>query len=376
MPPDPSPIEFLQLVADPLRWQLLQELARSDRRVERAHRAVRQAPEPGLVPPAGAARRRGWCRPDGARPTGATPTTASTSPGAGACCARPALPCTRAAARARSPRAPPVPRGGRRGCCSCAPATAPAPRSPRRCSRRCRTTPSRPAAPGAIRRCSTPTRSASWPSAASTSRADRPSTSVASPAMRFDHVITLCDRVREVCPEFPTPPGARPLEHPRPGPRGRLGRRDLSRVRADRRGARVPHRVPPAAAHRTRQHKRRQLMPDETVNVRYMVDDVAAAIDFYTSHLGFTVQLSSPAFADVRRGQLRLLLSGPQSSAGRPMPDGAQPGSRRVEPDPPHRRRPRTLRSIGCAARASRSATTSSPAPAAPRSSSRIRRAT
>jgi len=67
-------------------------------------------------------------------------------------------------------------------------------------------------------------------------------------------------------------------------------------------------------------------MPDETVNVRYMVDDVAAAIDFYTKHLGFTEHMSNlPAFADVRRGQLRLLLSGPQSSAGRPMPDGVKP---------------------------------------------------
>jgi catechol 2,3-dioxygenase-like lactoylglutathione lyase family enzyme len=67
-------------------------------------------------------------------------------------------------------------------------------------------------------------------------------------------------------------------------------------------------------------------MPDETVNVRYMVDDVASALDFYTSHLGFTVQTSAlPAFADVRRGHLRLLLSGPESSAGRPMPDGAKP---------------------------------------------------
>jgi catechol 2,3-dioxygenase-like lactoylglutathione lyase family enzyme len=66
-------------------------------------------------------------------------------------------------------------------------------------------------------------------------------------------------------------------------------------------------------------------MSDETVNVRYMVDDVAAAVDFYTTHLGFSETLNSPAFADVRRGQLRLLLSGPQSSAGRPMPDGAQP---------------------------------------------------
>jgi catechol 2,3-dioxygenase-like lactoylglutathione lyase family enzyme len=67
-------------------------------------------------------------------------------------------------------------------------------------------------------------------------------------------------------------------------------------------------------------------MPDETVNVRYMVDDVASAIDFYTTHLGFTVLTSAPpAFADVRRGHLRLLLSGPASSAGRPMSDGTKP---------------------------------------------------
>jgi catechol 2,3-dioxygenase-like lactoylglutathione lyase family enzyme len=66
-------------------------------------------------------------------------------------------------------------------------------------------------------------------------------------------------------------------------------------------------------------------MPDETVNVRYMVDDVAASVDFYTKHLGFIEQFHSPAFADVRRGQLRLLISGPKSSAGRPMHDGAQP---------------------------------------------------
>lgn len=67
-------------------------------------------------------------------------------------------------------------------------------------------------------------------------------------------------------------------------------------------------------------------MPDETVNVRYLVDDVAAAVDFYTSHLGFTEHLHSPAFADVRRGSLRLLVSGPLSSAGRPMADGERPG--------------------------------------------------
>ena len=67
-------------------------------------------------------------------------------------------------------------------------------------------------------------------------------------------------------------------------------------------------------------------MPDELVNVRYMVDDVENAVEFYTTHFGFTVRSSAaPAFADVVRGNLRLLLSGPTSSAGRPMPDGRTP---------------------------------------------------
>ena len=69
-------------------------------------------------------------------------------------------------------------------------------------------------------------------------------------------------------------------------------------------------------------------MSETTVNVRYMVDDVEAAITWYTTHLGFSVLSNyAPAFADVRRGALRLLLSGPTSSAARPMPDGAQPRS-------------------------------------------------
>jgi catechol 2,3-dioxygenase-like lactoylglutathione lyase family enzyme len=64
----------------------------------------------------------------------------------------------------------------------------------------------------------------------------------------------------------------------------------------------------------------------DLVNVRYMVEDVQTSIDFYTTHLGFTLRSSAaPAFADVTRGQLRLLLSGPTSSAGRPMPDGRRP---------------------------------------------------
>jgi catechol 2,3-dioxygenase-like lactoylglutathione lyase family enzyme len=69
------------------------------------------------------------------------------------------------------------------------------------------------------------------------------------------------------------------------------------------------------------------MLTEETVSVRYMVDDVEAAVDFYTNHLGFEVNTNyPPAFADVTRGNLRLLLSGPKSSAGRPMPDGEQPG--------------------------------------------------
>lgn len=69
------------------------------------------------------------------------------------------------------------------------------------------------------------------------------------------------------------------------------------------------------------------MMDREMVSVRYMVDDVATAVRFYTAHLGFEVLTNfPPAFADVARGKLRLLLSGPASSAGRPMPDGAKPG--------------------------------------------------
>jgi catechol 2,3-dioxygenase-like lactoylglutathione lyase family enzyme len=65
---------------------------------------------------------------------------------------------------------------------------------------------------------------------------------------------------------------------------------------------------------------------DEIVNVRYMVDDVDTSIDFYTKLLDFELLSSAaPAFADVKRGNLRLLLAGPASSAGRPMADGTKP---------------------------------------------------
>ena len=64
----------------------------------------------------------------------------------------------------------------------------------------------------------------------------------------------------------------------------------------------------------------------DLASVRYLVDDVNGAIDFYTTHLGFTLGLNAaPAFAEVLRPPLRLLLSGPTSSAARSMPDGATP---------------------------------------------------
>lgn len=67
-------------------------------------------------------------------------------------------------------------------------------------------------------------------------------------------------------------------------------------------------------------------MPETKVSVRYMVEDVGAAIAFYTTHLGFTLESNSaPAFASVTRGDMRLLLSGKTSSGARAMPDGRQP---------------------------------------------------
>jgi catechol 2,3-dioxygenase-like lactoylglutathione lyase family enzyme len=71
------------------------------------------------------------------------------------------------------------------------------------------------------------------------------------------------------------------------------------------------------------------------VNVRYMVEDVNTAVAFYTKYLGFSLLTNiAPAFADVVKGNLRLLLSGRTSSAGKAMPDGTLPfpgGWNRIE---------------------------------------------
>jgi catechol 2,3-dioxygenase-like lactoylglutathione lyase family enzyme len=72
--------------------------------------------------------------------------------------------------------------------------------------------------------------------------------------------------------------------------------------------------------------------PDQYASVRYLVDDVQAAVDFYTTHLGFQLNTdAAPAFADVVRGPLRLLLSGPASSGARATPnDAATAGRNRI----------------------------------------------
>lgn len=74
------------------------------------------------------------------------------------------------------------------------------------------------------------------------------------------------------------------------------------------------------------------VMADQYASVRYLVDDVQEAVDFYTTHLGFTLNFSAgPAFADVVRGPLRLLLSGEKSSGARATPDDAkEPGRNRI----------------------------------------------
>jgi glyoxylase I family protein len=75
-------------------------------------------------------------------------------------------------------------------------------------------------------------------------------------------------------------------------------------------------------------HAGEDLFVQAVHGVRYQVEDVARSVEFYTTHLGFTlVHQQLPAFAGVSLGNVQMLLSGPQASGSRPMPDG-----RRQEP--------------------------------------------
>src|SRR5207302_1434269 len=109
---------------------------------------------------------------------------------------------------------------------------------------------------------------------------------------RFDRVITLCDKVKEICPEFPGAPDVAHWSMADPA----TGGDDAATYPAfvhrgrDRRAGGSAHR--PVRGH---QPTRGAHMDDDIVNVRYMVYNVAAAVDFYTSHFGFEAGIVSPA---------------------------------------------------------------------------------
>ena len=103
-------------------------------------------------------------------------------------------------------------------------------------------------------------------------------------SQRFDVVITLCDRVREVCPEFPSHPDLVHWSVPDPALEGPNDRATLARVRAHRRRARDAHRVPAPSARQSIDEEVDTCRTMRLVNVRYMVDDVDESIAFYTKH--------------------------------------------------------------------------------------------
>ena len=128
----------------------------------------------------------------------------------------------------------------------------------------------------------------------------------------FDFVISLCDRVREVCPEFPGGPQTIHWSIADPALEGAAA---FERTASDLE-MRIGFLLHVILA-KTRRLPAKMTPDVDTVHVRYMVDDVPSAVEFYTTYLGFSSLTSfGQAFAGVKRGNLRLLLSGRSSSAG------------------------------------------------------------
>ena len=279
-----SPPSFLALAGHPLRWRLLSELARSDRRVRELCAPASASPQSLVSYHLGRLRAEAAgvdAAQLGRRPRRLLPRSISRA--AASCSARPARRCTPGcgsarAARRRAPgaacaRALPV-HGQQR-------ALADGRGAGRAARRRVGRGVQRRQPPQAA----APERRAGHARArASTSPTGAPSTSTSSPAQRFDCVVTLCDRVREVCPELPGRPGAHPLEHPRPGAAAtrRATYRAFERTADELAHA---HRLPAATASPGGTPEQ---CTTDLVSVRYMVDDVDAAIAFYTTHLGFS----------------------------------------------------------------------------------------
>src|SRR3954454_9250327 len=143
-----------------------------------------------------------------------------------------------------------------------------------------------------------------------------------------DHPVRQGPRSLPRCRRQPNASGA--LEHPRPGGRWRPRPARLRRVRPHR--GRDRRSGAPVVSHARREGGPAVTDSETYAAVRYIVDDVQAAVEFYTTHLGFRLRTNpAPAFADVVRGPLRLLLSGPASSGARSTPaDAATAGRNRI----------------------------------------------
>ena len=123
---------------------------------------------------------------------------------------------------------------------------------------------------------------------------------------RFDYVISLCDRVREICPEFPGTPQA--VHWSIADPAREPGTDEQTLPAFERTAAELETRIRRSRRSPTPPAVRRSSQMDDEFAVRYMVDDVESAVAFYTTHFGFELRTSfAPAFADVVRGNLRLL---------------------------------------------------------------------
>ena len=216
-------------------------------------------------------------------------------------------------------------------CCSCAPATAPAPRSPKRC---CATAPAsrvEVASAGSHPKAAAPQRGpgharASASTSPGSAHASTSTSSTGQPFRLRDHASAT--RSARSAPSSPAHPERDPLEHPRPAAAG-AGDRATATPPSSALAADLDTRIGflhPVSRPTTAQEESRHDTTDSSSTSATSSTTSQAALDFYTTHLGFTVRTSAaPAFADVTRGNLRLLLSGPASSAGRPMPDGARP---------------------------------------------------
>ena len=168
-------------------------------------------------------------------------------------------------------------------------------------------------------------------------RRRRASTCRCSRAERFDHVISLCDRVREVCPEFPGGPRTVHWSVPDPARRARRPRR----VRAGGRRADRADRVLPARPRPAPDDPGEQLMDEQLASVRYIVTDVEAPIAFYTTHLGFTVRMTRAARLRRRRPRPAAAAAQRRRQLGRPhAARRAHARAGRLEPHPPRRRGP------------------------------------